>query len=63
VSFNDFVSQLLYESNKNVMFFCHVLDNIGFLMNGNLVRAKSVLQCSRHRLQRYEAAAAPSKHW
>jgi hypothetical protein len=28
--------------NKNCNIFCHNLHNIGFLMNGKLIRAKSV---------------------
>ncbi len=43
---NDLVLQLLLikdESNKNLMFSCHFLNNIGFLMKRKLVSTKSAL--------------------
>ncbi len=42
--------------NKNCNIFCHNLYNIGFLMKGKLLRAKSVLWCSHCRIHRYVAA-------
>jgi hypothetical protein len=36
-------SIIKYESNKNGNVFCHALNNIGFLVKGELLRTKSVL--------------------
>ncbi len=41
--------------NKNCYILCHNLHNISFLMNIELVRAKSVLSCSYCRMHRYVA--------
>ncbi len=43
------------ESIKNVI-FCHVLNNDGFPMKGNLIRSNSVLLCMLFRIHRYVEA-------
>jgi len=40
------------DNKKNCKVFYHVLNNIGFLMKGKLVRSKSVLWCSHCRIHR-----------
>ncbi len=49
-----------YESNKNSNVFWHALNNIGFLMKGKLLRAKSVVRCHRFRIHCY--VATPNIH-
>jgi hypothetical protein len=52
-------SIIKYERNENGIVFCHALNNIGFLMKGKLLRAKSVLWCNRFRIHCYIAAPFP----
>ncbi len=44
------------ESNRNVKFFCHVLNNMGFPIKGKLVRSNTVLVCMGLRIHCYVPA-------